>query len=204
MALPQPGSVLLLKKENTDEDTVCTSLGPQAPSPLWKGSHSSYLESCEIWAKQSVTSLGYFPVAVCGMSLQFSVAYNKNCWLQRFVFSLVRHISARAGQHQSEHCGKAGAGHCHQPRKYSDFTNRRKQSSPGPLTGLYLYHLSSILPRRKSLGLCYFLKPHLLCGRGQDGEGKQAPSCTAQTTAGQCLRLSVLRHCSAHWAQTQH
>lgn len=153
--MPQPGPVLL-KKENTDENTVCTSLGSQAPSPLWTGSHSSYLESCEIWAKQSVTSLGYFSVAVCGMSLQFSVAYYKSC-LQRFVLALVRHISARTGQHQSGHCGKEGAGQCHQPRKSSDFTNKRKQSSPGPLTGLYLYYLSSRLPRRKSLGLCYFL-----------------------------------------------
>lgn len=67
--MPQLGPVLLLKKEDTDENTECTSLGSP---PLWKSSRSINLEGGEIQAKQSVISFGFFPVAACGMSLQFS------------------------------------------------------------------------------------------------------------------------------------
>lgn len=123
-------------------------------------------------------SLGYFPVAVCGMSLQFSIAHYKSCCLKRFLLALVRHISARAGHHHSGHCGKAGSGDCDQPRKPSDFTNRRKQSSPTPLTGLYLHHPSSSLPRRRSPGLCCFLNH--ICYVAEDKMVKQGKLPTAR------------------------
>lgn len=135
------------------------------------------------------------------MSLQFSCILQELLPPEICILALVRHISARGGQHQSGHYGEAGAGDCDQPRRPSDFTNRRKQSSPGPLTGLYLYHLSSRLPRRKSPGLCYFLNN--ICYVAEDEMVKESKLPAAQH--GQlCLRLFVSRHCSAHWAQAQH
>lgn len=135
-------------------------------------------------------------------------AYYKNCCLQRFVLlALVRRISARAGQHQSGHYGKAGATDCNQPRKPSDFTNRRKQPSPGPLTGLYLFHLSSRLPRRKSPGLCCFLKN--IYRMAEDGMVKESKLPAAQHgqlygSAGGCLcsgtvQLAEHRHSTGYW-----
>lgn len=107
----------------------------------------------------------------------FSLAvYYKSCCLQRFaLLALVRHISARWGQHQSGHYRKAGAGDCDLPRKPSDFTNRRKQSSPWLLPGLYLYHLSSTLPRRKSLVLCYFLNNIRYMAEDKMVKGRKLP-----------------------------
>lgn len=109
------------------------------------------LEPSSLWPPLGISQ---WRSVACLFSLD---ACYKSCCLQRSAHALVRHISARAGQQQSGHGGKAGAGDYDHPRKPSDFVKRRKQPSPGPLTGLYLHRLSSRLPRRKVPGFCYFL-----------------------------------------------
>lgn len=59
-------------KEDTGENTIGASFSPWAPSLPWKGSHSSYLEGSNSSQEVAVSSLGYFPVAACGIFLQFS------------------------------------------------------------------------------------------------------------------------------------